>query len=650
MYNPELLIVIIMGNDTTDRTQAEEALRIALQAAQASNAQYEQAVSMISDIVWRYDFNTEGEHIGSYISPAADRMLGLPVGTIGNSFDKYFSYVHPDDLPTVQETLFEVIRTLGMDKTTEYRLRKADGTTLWVRSKGSAFGRFSVFGTTSDITERKRAEEALRTSEEKYRTLVENANEAIVVAQDGMLKFVNRMTGEITGYSEQELTSRPFPEIVHPEDRDMVVQRHLSRFKGDVSQSRYSFRVTTKNGSIRWLEIDAVLIDWNGKPATLTFLSDITERKRTEAALQESEERYRLLTETTQDMIYVINRDDCVEYINTAAARAFGEQPQNVIGKARADIFPPEIAEGQWRSLQKVFESDEPFLTESRIIFSHVEGWTSVQLVPFRHEGGKVTAVMGVTRDITERKRAEETLRETRDYLENLLTYANAPIIVWNPDFIITRFNRAFENLTGVPEAEAVGQTLSILFPAESRDASMEMIRRTSAGERWDVVEVPILHRKTGSVRTVLWNSANVLDRDGSTIIATIAQGQDITERKQAEEKLSYFQKAVERATDAIGMSTPDGRHYYQNDAFTKLFGLSVDEVDGDSGPPATVYIDEKVGRKVFDTIMRGGSFTGEVKMLDKGRNERDILQRAYSIMNPCSPDPRLNYSFFVLK
>jgi PAS domain S-box-containing protein len=149
-------------------------------------------------------------------------------------------------------------------------------------------GEWLVAEVNVDITERKQAEDALRTSEEKYRTLVENANEAIVVAQDGMLKFVNRMAGEITGYSEQELTSKPFPEFIHPEDRDMVVSRHLSRFKGDVSQSRYSFRLTTKNGSIRWVEIDVVLIDWNGKPATLNFLSDITERKRAEQELQQA--------------------------------------------------------------------------------------------------------------------------------------------------------------------------------------------------------------------------------------------------------------------------------------------------------------------------------------------------------------------------
>ena len=145
-----------MGNDFTDRTQAGKEKRKALQAAQARNAQYEQAVSMISDIIWRYDVNTKGEHVGSYISPVADRMLGLPIGTIGNSFEKYFSYVHPDDLPVVQEMLSEGIRTFEKDKAVEYRMLKADGTTFWVHSKCSAYSRFRVYGTTSDITERKR--------------------------------------------------------------------------------------------------------------------------------------------------------------------------------------------------------------------------------------------------------------------------------------------------------------------------------------------------------------------------------------------------------------------------------------------------------------------------------------------------------------
>jgi PAS domain S-box-containing protein len=149
---------------------------------------------------------------------------------------------------------------------------------------------------------------------------------------------------------------------------------------------------------------------------------------------------------------------------------------------------------------------------------------------------GTVTEYQSVGRDITEHKQAEQTLHETNEYLQNLFDYANAPIIVWDPEFRITRFNHAFEDLTGRTEQEVVDQHLEILFPAPSREASLEQIKKTLAGERWDVVEIPILN-VSGEIRIVLWNSANIVDA-GGTIISTIAQGQDITGRNQAEKDL----------------------------------------------------------------------------------------------------------------
>ncbi|MDO9254547.1 MAG: PAS domain S-box protein, partial [Bacteroidales bacterium] len=119
-------------------------------------------------------------------------------------------------------------------------------------------------------------------------------------------------------------------------------------------------------------------------------------------------------------------------------------------------------------------------------------------------------------------------------YLENLVNYANVPIIVWDPQLCITRFNPAFEALTGLKEADVLKKSLKILFPPALADKSMELIQKTLSGERWETVEIEILHLD-GSIRTVLWNSATLFEPDGKTPIATIAQGQDITIRKQAE-------------------------------------------------------------------------------------------------------------------
>ena len=147
-------------------------------------------------------------------------------------------------------------------------------------------------------------------------------------------------------------------------------------------------------------------------------------------------------------------------------------------------------------------------------------------------------------RQAVARRQAEEALAETNEYLNNLFDHANAPIIVWDPAFVITRFNPAFENLTGRTDEEVIGQPLDILFPRDSRDSSLFQIKKTLKGERWETVEIPILIND-GSVRTVLWNSANVLDPDGR-IVSTIAQGVDITGRKRAEEALQALTRELE--------------------------------------------------------------------------------------------------------
>lgn len=150
------------------------------------------------------------------------------------------------------------------------------------------------------------------------------------------------------------------------------------------------------------------------------------------------------------------------------------------------------------------------------------------------------------TQELAERKQAEEALRETADYLQKLLDHANAPIIVWDADTRVTRFNNAFQQLTGYSAEEVVGRELAMLFPAGSRAESLAKIEAALAGEFWESVEIPIL-RKDGGTCIALWNSANVCGEDGR-LMATIAQGVDITVRKLAEEGLREAVTALEKS------------------------------------------------------------------------------------------------------
>lgn len=137
-----------------------------------------------------------------------------------------------------------------------------------------------------NLEERKRIEEALRDSEEKYRAVVENANDAIFVVQDGIIKFVNSRALEMIDFTYEELTSRPFGEFIHPDDRDMVPERHVKRQQGVDLPSQYSFRIIAKSGDVHWVELNVVMIEWEDRPAALSFLSDITERKCAENELR----------------------------------------------------------------------------------------------------------------------------------------------------------------------------------------------------------------------------------------------------------------------------------------------------------------------------------------------------------------------------
>lgn len=140
-----------------------------------------------------------------------------------------------------------------------------------------------------EVKERERAEAALRESEEKYRLLVENANDAIFIAQDEVIKFANPRTVQMAGYSAEELEKIPFVDLIHPEDRRMVLDRHRRRLAGEEVPSTYSFRLLDRTGQSLITQLSTVSITWEGKPATINLLRDITEQKRAEEELQKAE-------------------------------------------------------------------------------------------------------------------------------------------------------------------------------------------------------------------------------------------------------------------------------------------------------------------------------------------------------------------------
>jgi len=202
-----------------------------------------------------------------------------------------------------------------------------------------------------------------------------------------------------------------------------------------------------------------------------------------------------------------------------------------------------------------------------------------------------------------------EKLRQSRDYQEKLINHTNTPIIVWDPEFGITRVNRAFEHLTGYTANEMVDKEFGMLFPEASRQESLSKIECTLKGEYLESVEVPVL-RKDGDIRLILWNSANIYGGDGTALLATIAQGVDITERKRAEEALlesrARFRSIFEDAAIGIGLMDREGHYIMTNLAFQKMIGYSSEELSGMSFTEITYGDDVARDMKHYQETMAG--------------------------------------------
>jgi PAS domain S-box-containing protein len=202
------------------------------------------------------------------------------VPRIGDLMYRDFGGSHTIDM---HSELMECIKSGKAKKFPEQRYRdKILSITISPFLKGAII-------TSEDISDRKRAEEALKESEEKYRTLVDHAKESIFIAQDGVIKFSNPSTSALIGYSAEELARIPFASLIHPEDREMVVGRHQRRLKGEELPHIYSFRCLNRSGEELWVQLNAVLTKWGGKPATLNYLRDITPLKRLEVQFQQAQ-------------------------------------------------------------------------------------------------------------------------------------------------------------------------------------------------------------------------------------------------------------------------------------------------------------------------------------------------------------------------
>ncbi|MCD6334006.1 MAG: PAS domain S-box protein, partial [Candidatus Latescibacteria bacterium] len=262
-----------------------------------------------------------------------------------------------------------------------------------------------------DITEHKQADEALRESEEKYRNLVERANDGIAILQNGNLRYVNPALEAMSGYTAEELIGTRFTDHVHPDELPKVVDRYNRRMTGEAVPEIYETAILHRDGRRIDAELNAGLCTYQGKPADLVLIRDTTERKQVEEELQ----RYKLMVESSNDAMFIKDLESRYVLVNRKVLELFGGiSAEEIIGKNDTEIMSLEDAQCNIKDDREVFKTDEikDFLKKNTI--AGEDYWLHATKIPLRDDKGKVIGLIGIARDITERKHLEEQLRQAQ--------------------------------------------------------------------------------------------------------------------------------------------------------------------------------------------------------------------------------------------
>lgn len=268
-----------------------------------------------------------------------------------------------------------------------------------------------------EIEDRQKSQKVLREIEEKFNSLYDSSSDCLFIHDfEGKLIDANPATLKLLGYEKSDINKLKFRNILDEEEIKLAVGRIAGIMDKGTLMKPVELKVKHKNGSCIYVETTGYLIYSDGKPFAIQGVArDITKRKEAEAALMESQERYRKLAELSPDMIYILDRSGALSYVNWKAASCFNTTPEEMIGKKQEDLFPADIANDHLQGIKRVFETGKVLSIDECVELPNGKVWLEVTAIPLTNEKGEVVSMMAVSRDITERKINERFLTLRRD-------------------------------------------------------------------------------------------------------------------------------------------------------------------------------------------------------------------------------------------
>ena len=525
----------IMGlfYDVTERRKAEDSIRVL-------NEQQQTMLDSSPIMIFYKDkenrFIRVNEALARAIGKSKQEMEGKTAWDLypKEEADNYWK----DDKEVIAagKPKLNIVESMGTSKGT--MLLQTDKI-LYRDSKGEIIG---IIGFTQDITDRKKAEERLKESEEKYRVFIESAGETILVAQDEHFKFINDKVRDLLGYQPEELVGKPFINYVHSDDRNLVAERYVQSLNGEAPPSNYSFRVINQAGKTKWVQMNSVRIDWQEKPATLNFLTDITENKLGEIELKTSEARYRSLFDSSNDILVQIDTSMNLTDINHKAEEISGYKNDELVGKSistLADKFTPQSLVAMLANFakRKLGFPVRPYEVEA--FDTHRKKLTfEINAVPIKDGAGKDIGEMAILHDITDRKRTEEELRENERKYRGLFENSQAGILRSKIDgATMIEMNKKLCDMFGYSRDELLGAPSTLLWAnAEKRKPFVKQLKEKGRVADYEAEFMT----KNGEVKVCLI-SASLFPEEG-VIEGTIF---DITEMKKLDRLKDEFVATV---------------------------------------------------------------------------------------------------------
>jgi PAS domain S-box-containing protein len=426
--------------------------------------------------------------------------------------------------------------------------------------------------------ETKRAADALRESEEKFRSIAECSPNMIFINRKGRVVYANKKCVEIIGYKKKEFYSPDFDfiNLIAKESQSLIKKNYSKHQKGE-DVLPYEYTLLTKKGDRIEAIITTKLIDYEGEKAILGIITDITERKRMERELEESEENYRQLAGSILDIFYEMDKDLKYTYWNKASEKTTGISAKDAIGKSVYELFP--CVKGT--EVEKIYKEVVRTKKHKTFVIEYKVGDKTFFLEISAYPSARGLSVFA--KDITERKKAEEGLKESEERYRDLVEKADIAIMIDDREGRFKYLNKKFAELFGYSEKAIRKKSIQTLVHPEDARWVMEFHKARLHGgntpSRYEFKGV----KKDGST---IYLEADVVElKEGKSIIGTRSYIWDITERKMAEKQLreseEKFRSVVVNSSNAIISADAQGNIVFWNPAAENIFGYSSEEAIG---------------------------------------------------------------------